>query len=48
MIIDGMGVGRNTTKIQEEFLSPEEIIGINKKLQLYKKKMKMTRVKNDF
>ncbi len=29
MFVDGLGVGRNTTKLLEEFLTPEEIIGIN-------------------
>jgi hypothetical protein len=47
MFVDVLVSGRNTTKLLEEFLTPEEIIRINKKLQLYKKKMNW-KSKNDF
>jgi hypothetical protein len=34
MFVDVLVSGRNTTKLLEEFLTPEEIIGINKKIAI--------------
>jgi hypothetical protein len=34
MFVDVLVSGRNTTKLLEEFLTPEEIIRINKKIAI--------------
>jgi hypothetical protein len=34
MFVDGLVSGRNTTKMLEAFLTPAEIIGINKKIAI--------------